>query len=182
MNYAVTTVPVSLIEESAIQEINALTDLTWPETKPAEFTERSRIEDFLHRNPGKFCHMIYDGDQLIGYAESFPREISADQQRQTIMGLGAVCVHPQFKGNGLGAMLVQAAFARVDDEEFTLSLFQTGVPGFYHKLNCRTIDNRIVNSLHDQPEQNPFWDPYIMIYPNSQPGFLSDIDLLGPGY
>lgn len=182
MNYAVVSIPVNLVETSAIEEVNELTDLTWPDTKPKEFTKASRIEDFIKRNPNKTCHFIYEAESLIGYAESFPREINVDNQRITIMGLGAVCVHPQRKGQGLGALLVQAAFKRIDSGEFTVGLFQTGVPGFYEKLNCRTIENKIINSLSDTPNANPFWDPYVMVYPRQFIGFQSEIDLLGVGY
>lgn len=182
MRSKVVSIPVDLIDEDAIKDVNDLTDLTWPQTKPAEYTSESRIQDFIKRNPNKTSHFIYENAELIGYAESFPREIYADQAKHTIMGLGAVCVHPSHKGKGLGAQLVQTAFQRVDNGEFKLSLFQTGVPGFYHRLNCRTIENKIVNSQSGAPGENPFWDPYVIIYPREFIGFQSEIDLLGPGY
>lgn len=182
MRSKVVSVPIDLIDEDAIKDVNELTDLTWPQTKPAEYTPESRLQDFYSRNPNKTCHFIYEHAQLIGYAESFPREIYVDQANLTIMGLGAVCVHPSHKGKGLGAQLVRTAFLRVDNGEFKLSLFQTGVPGFYHKLNCRTIENKIINSKSESPKENPFWDPYVIIYPREFIGFQSEIDLLGPGY
>lgn len=182
MNYAVVSIPISLVDEEAMTEVNDLTDLTWPETKPKDFTDSTRIQDFINRNPKKTCHFIYEAERLIGYAESFPREIKVNAQSIIILGLAAVCVHPERKGNGLGAQLVKTAFQRVDEGEFPLCLFQTGVPDFYNKLNCRTIENKIINSLSKTPNNNPFWDPYVMIYPRQFIGFQSDIDLLGKGY
>lgn len=182
MSVAVTSIPVELVEPSAIEEVNELTDLTWPQTKPNYFTAESRIQDFIHRNPKKTCHFIYFEEELIGYAESFPRPIKVDKQEITILGLGAVCVHPDYKGKGLGALLVKATFERVDKQEFAVALFQTAVPGFYEKLNCKTINNKIINSLAEIPDSNPFWDPYVMIYPRQFIGFQEEIDLLGAGY
>ncbi|NVJ47239.1 MAG: GNAT family N-acetyltransferase [Cytophagia bacterium] len=182
MSIAVTSIPVELVETSAMEEVNELTDLTWPNTKPSHFTSESRIQDFINRNPNKTCHFIYFEEGLIGYAESFPRLIKVDKQEFAVLGLGAVCVHPKFKGNGLGSLLVRAAFERVDKQEFVVALFQTGVPRFYEKLNCKAINNKIINSLGENPDNNPFWDPYVMIYPRQFIGFQSEIDLLGPGF
>lgn len=182
MSVAVTSIPVELVETSAMEEVNELTDLTWPNTKPSHFNSEIRIQDFINRNPNKTCHFIYFEEELIGYAESFPRLIKVDKQEITVLGLGAVCVLPKFKGNGLGSLLVRAAFERVDKQEFVVALFQTGVPRFYEKLNCKAINNKIINSLGENPDNNPFWDPYVMIYPRQFIGFQSEIDLLGPGF
>lgn len=182
MSIAVTSIPVELVEPSAMEEVNELTDLIWPQTKPNHYTSESRIQDFIDRNPKKTCHFIYFDEELIGYAESFPRLVRVDRQEVTILGLGAVCVHPEFKRKGLGALLVRAAFERIDKQEFAVALFQTAVPGFYEKLNCKIINNKIINSLGENPDSNPFWDPYVMIYPRQFIGFQTEIDLLGPGF
>ncbi len=173
---------IDKVSKEEIEQVNALTDLTWPATKPKKFTSDSRLIDFHNRNPSKTCHFIHSNENVVGYAESFPRDIGVNQQILTILGLGAVCVHPTFRGKGLGAQLVRAAFSRIDIGEYPVSLFQTGVPGFYELLNCRTIDNRIINSHGNDPLKNPFWDPHVMIYPSQFVGFQSEIDLLGPGY
>lgn len=173
---------VSEIKETEVPLINALTDLTWPSTKPTSASRQKRLKDFYERNADKTCYFIYDQSKLVGFAESFPRTIRSGPEKTEILGLGTVCVHPDYKGQGLGAQLVKACFKRVDAGEFPLSLFQTGVPEFYHKLNCKIIKNKIVNSLAEDPTANPFWDPYVMVYPREFIGFQFDIDLLGKGY
>ncbi|GHE69307.1 MULTISPECIES: GNAT family N-acetyltransferase [Roseivirga] len=173
---------ITQVIKEHMAKANELTDATWPTTKPGTYTSESRIQDFMARNPDKTCHFIWHNQQLIGYAESFPRKIGVNNSQLVVLGLGAVCVNTEYRGQGLGALLVRAAFERIDQGEFPLCLFQTGVPGFYHQLNCRTIENRIYNSTSETPEQNPFWDPYIMIYPSQFNGLQTDIDLLGAGY
>lgn len=173
---------IDKVSQDEIDMVNQLTDLTWPDSNIKEKSREERRLQFINRCPQKTCHFIFNNDQVVGYAESFPREIKTSTTKLTILGLGAVCIHPDTKGKGFGAQLVRAAFNHVDEDECAVSLFQTAVPGFYHKLNCRTIKNKIVNSTSDQPNKNPFWDPYIMIYPRQFIGFEGDVDLLGEGY
>jgi len=53
---------------------------------------------------------------------------------------------------------------------------------FYEKLGAVVVDNRIVNSLADNPAANPFWDEVVMRYPAGGDWPSGAIDLRGPGY
>ena len=80
-------------------------------------------------------------------------------------------------------MIARSAFERVDSQLFPISLFQTGVPNFYLKLGARVIDNRFVNSKNKAaPNENPWWDTSVMIYPSSYEWTEGTIDLNGSGY
>ena len=173
---------VEALDHSMIDQINELTETTWPDTIiEDEPIEEKRIS-FQKRNPEKTCHLYIDG-HLLGYAESFPMTINTDSGNVTILALAAVCVSKQARGRGLGAKVVKDCFERVDKGEFDVCLFQTGVPDFYNKLNCKLVHNKFINSLSGENENmNPFWDEHIMIYPSEHQWFIGIIDLLRTGY
>ena len=100
-----------------------------------------------------------------------------------VMGIGDVCVYPEFRGKGLGASIVKSAFARIDANQYPFCIFQTGVPRFYEKLGCKVIENKIINSNNQEdPNANPFWEEYAMIYPATFLWSSGTIDLLRPGF
>ena len=99
-----------------------------------------------------------------------------------VLGLAGVKTHPDFRLQGLGARVVRATLAYVDDGTFPLSLFQTNVPGFYEKLGARLVDNRFVNSLAADPQGRPWWSGHTMIYPAGADWPDGEIDLVGPAW
>jgi predicted N-acetyltransferase YhbS len=127
--------------------------------------------------------VVWEEDRAIAHAVTFPREISTPRAALSAMGLASVCVDPDRRGQGLGAAVARSAFQLVDGGSFPLSLFQTGVPGFYIKLGARTVTNRFVNSANAaDPERNPWWEKYVMIYPAHYAWPEGTVDLNGPGY
>lgn len=165
-----------------IVSINALTDSTWPDNA-TQSSEEEKINEFHARFPKKTCHCVFEDKELIGYAESFPIHIKIVNKEADVLGIGEVCVNPDYRGKGLGAMLVNSAFSRIDKDEYPLCIFQTGVPEFYRKLGCKLIKNKIINSKNSEaPDANPFWDEYAMIYPSTFLWPTGTIDLLGPGF
>ena len=173
----------SVVPEALMLKAEYLIRATWPEAYAEKATEAEMLNAFKSRTPNKVCHFIIEEDKVIGYAESFPRKITTSKGERTILGLGAVCVDTAQRGRGLGALVVTQAFNRLPEGEIDTCLFQTGVPQFYKKLNCRLINNQIVNSLNqEKPEANPFWDDYIMIFPKEISWPEGKIDLLGKGY
>lgn len=128
--------------------------------------------------------IVREGDRVIAHAAAWPRTIGTRGGEMTVLALAQVCTDPVERGRKLGAAVVRAAFDAVDRGPFPHSLFQTShqVRPFYEKLGCCPVENRIVNSLADDPTANPFWDEVVMRYP-SGPGWpQGDIDLRGPGY
>lgn len=125
-----------------------------------------------------------EGGRVVGHAAIVSREIELAGRRVVIAGLARVCTEPECRGRGIGERLVRAAFVPVDSGEFAWSLFQTtpDVRPFYERLGARAIDNRVINSLGDDPAACPFWDPVLMRYPGSGQWPDGVIDLRGPGY
>lgn len=178
----VTSQPKQL-SKSTIEYINELVYSTWPESPTASLSTKEKIKAFFQRNPGKLCHMVYDGKELIAYSESAPRKIVIALQDFEVMALSCVCVNPKYRGKGLGALIVRAAFDRVDKGEFSVSLFQTGVPEFYTKLDCKHVENQFIDSTNPkEPEKNPFWDDHVMIYPKHFLWPTGRVDILGKGF
>jgi predicted N-acetyltransferase YhbS len=129
-------------------------------------------------------YIIRDGDRLIAHVEISPRTIGTNVGDMTIGALAGVCTAPDVRGRGLGAILVRKAFELVDYGTFPFSLFQNSDSNrlFYEKLGARVIDNRIVNSLGEDPLKNPFWAQLAMVYPAAKPWPPGEVDLRGPGY
>jgi len=173
-----------------VRDIRHLTNQIWP---TEGFSADNSARDLINKQqagsfkPGSEQWYIIrelSTGKLIAHAATFPRRITVDGKAMTILALGGVCSHPNFRGQGLGAAVVRAAFARVDRGEFPFCLYQTTEPNrtFYEHLGAAVIANRIVNSLGEKPEANPFWDPLAMAYPVSRPFPAGTVDLLGPGY
>lgn len=133
---------------------------------------------------GPRCFVVLDEGQVVAHAAIWPREIVVEEERLTVAGLARVGADPALRGRGLGELVVRAALAPVDEGEFPFALFQASrrVQLFYEKLGAAVVENRIVNSLADDPTANPFWDEIAMRYPGDRDWPSGAIDLLGPGF
>lgn len=127
---------------------------------------------------------IRDGERIIAHASVIPRTIGTSEGDITIAGLALVATDPDYRGQNLGQAVVRAIFDLVDHGPFEHSLFQTTPPvrSFYEKLGATLVTNRIVDSLAEDPEANPFADEVIMRYPAAKHWPEGVIDLRGPGY
>lgn len=127
--------------------------------------------------------VVWEENDAIAHAKIFPRTIFSDKMKIKVLALASVCTAVGRRGQGYGKAVVEQAFRFVDQSEFELSLFQTGIPAFYEKLGARSIHNTFINSKNElNPDANPWWDEYIMIYPSNFNFPRGIIDLNGPGY
>lgn len=126
--------------------------------------------------------LIRDGAMIIATSQLIPRQIKTTAGPLVVLGLASVKTHPDFRERGLGRAVVRAALEYVDSGRFGVSLFQTGVPGFYQKLGCGEVDNPFVNSRGHDPGERPWWQRHAMIYPAAFDWPCGTIDLLGPGW
>jgi GNAT superfamily N-acetyltransferase len=172
-------------EARAVAELSLL---TWPK---AGQTVEQYAADLLHRQAaGQYARerqlwwVVREGERFLAKAGTFAREIGTSRGRMTILALAGVCTRAEARGRGLGSAVVRAAFSRVDTGELAFSLFQTSRKNqpFYERLGAVLVENRIVNSLADNPQANPFWDEIAMRYPAQGDWPTGPIDLLGPGY
>jgi predicted N-acetyltransferase YhbS len=128
--------------------------------------------------------LVREGGRVIAHASFDPRTIGTEQGDLTVSTLARVCTDPVARGRKLGQAVVRRAFDVVDQGAFPFALFQTGldIQRFYEKLGAVRIHNRFVNSLAEDPDADPWWNPVIMRYP-SGPGWPDGtIDLRGPGW
>lgn len=179
-----------LDETLAIQAVR-LWDGIWPDKHGRSIEERVdelRVKDRDDNTPEiqeRVFHYVENDGALLAICSTFPRMIrfldSGDEVRA--LALASVCVRRELRGLGLGRLIVVDAFMRLENEGFPLSLYQTGVPEFYRKLGAAVVENEFVNSLSQtDPEGNPWWDAFVMIYPGGANWSKGRVDLLGSGY
>ena len=180
---------VQLIESLAsgkkshqVIDILSLMNLTWPDDDTEKSVEE-KVAGFYEDHSEKICYCLYQDKELVGYAESIPLTIKIENNWLTVLGLGGLNVHPGWRRQGFGRLVVEAVFKRIDSSEYSFCLFQTGIPHFYEKLGCRVIENKFINSkdLVDT-SRNPFWDDYAMIYPATAIWPLGTVDLMRKGF
>ena len=163
--------------------IQELIKKTWPEPGDKILNEKELLNDFETRTPGKTSYLLYQAEELIGYAETFKRKMITSEGPLKVLSLGAVCVDNAYRGQGHGARIIKYIFNNFSTTGTEVCLFQTGVPGFYEKLNSKIVKNQFVNSLNTKdPNTNPFWDEYTMIYPAHYNWPKGKVDIQGKGF
>ena len=173
----------SELVRSEIEKMIHLWNRVWP--REGVSIDEQIEEKAIPKGIAARWHALYDAETLVAVARTFEREIEFSDlsERKKVLALASVCSDPDLRGRGYGMAVVRDAFSRVDEGEFSLSLYQTGVPEFYEKLGARIVENRFVNSLSiTDPEANPWWEKFCMIYPASSAWSDGLVDLLGPGY
>ena len=154
----------------------------WPNPDlSAEGRAEHRKLAAMGRPASEVITIMSDG-AVVAAGQVFAREITVGIQPHTVLAMAAVAVAETMRGQGLGRQIVREAFTRVDSGACEFAIFQTGVPGFYEPMNCRAIENIVIDSLADDPATNPFHDTHIMVYPADVALNLGAIDMLGPGY
>ena len=173
---------VSDIKSNQVVDILSLMNLTWSDDDTEKSAEE-KVAGFYDDHSEKICYCLYQDKELIGYAGAIPLNIKIESNCVEALGLGGLNVHPNWRRQGFGGVIVGAVFKRIDASEYPFCLFQTGIPHFYEKLGCGVIENKFINS-NDQadPSRNPFWDDYAMIYPATADWPSGTVDLLRKGF
>jgi hypothetical protein len=170
-----------------LRQLSALSCAVFP--SPTK-TEDSALENLQRawcaesEDEARRCYIVREKGVIVTSASITPRWIGSSAGRIRVAGLCGVMCYAELRGRGYGKAVVLKAFENVDSGKFEFSLFQTGeARGFYEKLGCCVVRNRIVNSLNrDAPHDNPLWDPWPMRYPCAGDWPEGTIDLLGPAY
>ena len=81
---------------------------------------------------------------------SFFTQIETASGKRHVLGIGGVASAPEFRRQGLGRAVVEAAFSRcrphagMFEEDGSCALFQTSARGFYEKLGAGVIDRMAI--------------------------------------
>jgi GNAT superfamily N-acetyltransferase len=178
-----------VLSETDARSVAELICTVWP--KPGRtvelYAELMLSEWHDYRGPKETFPRFFilrEGGRVIACAGADPRTIGTSQGEMMILALKRVCTAPAARGRGLGQAVVEVVFDMVNNDTYPFALFQTkeSVRPFYEKLGAVVAQNRIVNSLGDDPAANPFWEPVVMRFP-AGPGWpAGEIDLRGRGY
>ncbi len=186
--YHVETLDARKLSQVDARAIAELIVKVWPKPdKTVEFRQQQMLDlgrDYAGpASQAPRSMLIRDNDRVIAHAALMPRTIGTKIGDLVIAGLARVCSDPDYRGQGLGELVVKEVFKLVDDGTFPFSLFQTNsrVQPFYEKLGACVVQNRILNTL-TQDLHPPFWDELVMRYPKDRDWPDGDIDLQGPGY
>ncbi len=133
-------------------------------------------------------HVVLDGaggsGGLVAKAATWVTTVRAGDRELAVLALAGVASSPEHRGTGLGAAVVQAAFARIG-EAAPRCLYQTSfkVQPFYERLGTRRVENRFVDTTAADPDANPWTDDITMIYPaDADWPDAATIDLRQPGW
>lgn len=166
--------------EKNILEIEALIEKIWPQ-EVLKADNKTRINNFREHNRSAEVFLVYKDGRLAGHTKIFTRTILTDAHSIEVTALSGVAVLPEFRNYGFGKLMVNEVFELIKQSKRPVCLFQTTIPRFYEKLDARIITNRFFNSKNPtHPLENPWGDPYVMIFPEYASWPDGDLDLNGP--
>lgn len=178
---------------SLLERLEVLWQRVWPDKQGRSLDELTEFHwDHLvvadtEESRSGVMHFVEDADVVVAVARTFGRQIvfCDSGEEATVLALASVCVDPDRRGEGLGKLVVEDAFLRLEQEGgvFDFSLFQTPVSGFYVPFGAQVVANEFINSLsEDDPSANPWWDKEIMVCPFNEKWREGRVDLKGSGY
>ena len=88
---------------------------------------------------GSFGVVLESGDEIIGYAHVFDRQLNAGQRVLRCAGLGNVAVSPAHRGRGHAGALVERCLDEAGPRGFEVSLLYTHIPGLYERNGYRVV-------------------------------------------
>lgn len=164
LNSYFAVLPASTLDDV---ERESLIGRLWGASRAAELMpllrQRSNVFDL---------HVLLHQDwRVIGHAKIFRRSITiGDDHSVNANALSCVFVLPEYRGQGYGTKLVLGAFAYSGN----VFMWQTTVPGFYTRLGARILRSQFVDQ--------PWTDPYVMVYPSSFEFGEGKIDIQGEAW
>ncbi len=183
------TLDARTLTDADAHAIGELLAIVWPNPEKSAAFRMQQMLDMGRGYTGTDAQaprsfVIREAGKVIAHSAILPRTIGTSQGEMIIAGLARVCADPDQRGRGLGALVAKAALDVVDSGAFSCSLFQTTpkVRPFYEKMGACVVENKIINSLGEDPQASPFNDEVIMSYPSGGEWPEGEIDLRGPGY
>lgn len=163
------------------QALLGLLHRVWPGKEP-DAAAAERYATRLRDNETRQHAVFWEEGAPIAHALTFRRRIFTEAGPLEVLALAGVCVEPGRRREGFGEAIVRQALCRLEGGDYSVALFQTGVPEFYQRLGARLVPNRFINRQAEDAEANPWWEPHVMIYPADATWPEGVIDLNGGGY
>ena len=126
--------------------------------------------------------------KLIGSVRLLFRTITTPAGERVVGGLGNVCSHPDYRGQGAASACMRAAAEVIEREaDFGFLFCGDGVLRFYEHLGWQVVDNDVRYQLHDEDAASQARAPHG--HAMAHPGRRSmddwpkgEIDLNGPDW
>jgi len=164
-------------------EVVALISRVWPEWSDDISVMAQGLVNAMREDPTLQVLVAWQQEHIVGQAQLFQRVVRTSEGQIPILALSGLCSDPRLRNQGIGKNLVQRAFEEVNLSHYPICLFQTDAPGFFFAFGAREVTNRFINRRNRRsPESNPWWQPSVMIYPDSQKWPEGEIDLNGPPF
>jgi len=172
----------SITPETAGKIVRFL-DRVWPSQDPDYSSMAQGVHDWVREDPSIQLLLVWKENKLVGHARLFQRVVKCEGRQIALLALSSVCSHPLFRGQGIGRILVERAFEEVNLSHYPVCLFQTEKNDFYKRLGAVEVKNTFTNKLNKRsPQDNPWWEPHVMIYPDYPHWPEGAIDLNGPAF
>jgi ribosomal protein S18 acetylase RimI-like enzyme len=116
-----------------------------------------RMQEFVDNNAKKGLPQFFafDGDQLVGWCDAIPGDVSGGSPHVSRLGMGVAKTH---RGRGIGRQLMEVTIARCRElglEKIELGVYSSNEPAIalYRKLGFRDegrrIRSRLVDGIYD---------------------------------
>ena len=146
-------------EELSAQEVAALRDLfraAWSDD-PEAFTE----EDWEHATGG--IHLIVEDEgEIVAHAAVVERDLETNGHRLRTGYVEAVATDPARQRRGHGTAVMQEAGWYID-AAFQLGALDTGLPGFYQRLDWVVWEGPTLVRTSSGPVRTPDDDGAVMV-------------------
>lgn len=169
---SVQTIPWSDVDDDLKRQCAELWLLVWPDGHDVDIAARiERMNATYGELDDHRWHVALEGDALVAVARTFRHTVSVIDAAgvatdREVIALASVCSQPQRRGEGWGALVVDAALERTRTDQLP-ALFQTSVPEFYERVGSRHV--RPESIFTSAPNADAFGDDFAMIHPGDAP-------------
>lgn len=107
-------------------QLKSLNDMTFPLSADAE-PEDSEVKNALRRDKFGRVLFITDNDTVVGKISLYKRSVRFGNSMITLGGIGGVCTHPDFRGQGIASKLMTQAMRGLMNRDCDVAFLCTDI-------------------------------------------------------
>lgn len=100
-----------------------------------------RFMSVLPQHPGDRLHHyhgVFQADRLVSFAHLTPEVLRYGNARLRVGGIGAVCTHPDVRGQGFAALVIRSALTYAAEQGIQLVLLNA-IPDYYDRFGFMSV-------------------------------------------